>query len=315
VRFKNLKLPPLIHKGNWKIILFSLIGASIFWFFNALNKDYTANIDQPLEFVFDEEGLVIVDLPEKVELNVSGGGWNLLRKSSLVNLKPVQIYLESPTTTKVMIGSTLRPLLSDQLDELEVNYVISDSLFINVEPNREKKVKLWIDSLGIDLRRNYRLNSPIRIAIDSILISGPESLVTSFSDTLSLIIDESRIDEDFSGTVEVTGLPRFVKSDIEEVDVSFGVSEWIPVTRKVRIDPLGFPQDSTIVFPSQTMEIRFMINENQSSNFPDSSFAVHAHFEEINPGDSTLLPRLVKYPSEIDQISYDSTAIRVIYYE
>jgi len=313
VKERNLKLPRLIHKGNWKIILYCFLGASIFWFFNALNKDYTASIRQPLEFVFDREGLVVVRLPDEVNVNVSGGGWNLLRKTSWFNVKPIQINLESPTSTRVMIGSSLRPLLSDQLDEFTVNFVISDSLFIDVELETQKSIPILVDSIALNLRNRFRVTSPINLSKDTLRITGPESMINSFPDTFIVRIEEQRIDDDFDRDVEINGLPKFIRAEPEEIEVSFRVSKFVNRNKELTIQYSGFPLDSSISLSSERIQLIFLANENMDEQIPDSLFSMVAYLEDVNPEDSTLLPRLEKHPSFIEPVGIDSSSIKVIY--
>ena len=313
MKFRNLKLPRLIHKGNWKIILYSIIGASTFWFFNALNKDYTANIKQPIEFLFDRDGLVIVSIPEDVNVNVSGGGWNLLRKTSWFNVEPIQIRLESPTTTKVMVGASLRPLLSDQLDELKVNFVNSDTLFFDIQNRKEKTIPVWVDSTQLDMRNGFRLVTPITASPDSVTISGPEEKIDSYPDTMILSISEERIDEDFDNEVDVPDLPRQVRSNPDEIEIAFSVRRFVNRNKEIIFEWSGFPEDSSITLSGSRIELIYRVNEELEENIPDSLFSMTAYFEDINPEDSTIIPRLEAFPSFVEPVGVDSAIIKVLY--
>ncbi len=110
--------------NNWKVVLLSIIGATTFWFFNALNKDYDARISYPIEFQFDRDSVVIMQpLPTTLSIDVSSGGWNLLRKTFWFNVTPIQIVLENPTEIGFYTRNSLMPIVSDQLDELKINYL------------------------------------------------------------------------------------------------------------------------------------------------------------------------------------------------
>ena len=118
---------------NWKVVVLSLVGATTFWFFNALNKSYDTNINYPIEFVFDKDSVVVMKpLPENIRMNVSSGGWNLLRKTYWFNLPPIEIELTNPTSVQYMDRGLLFPIVVNQMTELRVNYIVSDSLFIDI---------------------------------------------------------------------------------------------------------------------------------------------------------------------------------------
>ncbi|MDH5597977.1 MAG: hypothetical protein OEY34_02570, partial [Cyclobacteriaceae bacterium] len=62
---------------NWKIVVLCLVTATIFWFFNALNKNYSANIKYPIEFLYDKDLYQAIEIPpEDVLINLEGVGWN-----------------------------------------------------------------------------------------------------------------------------------------------------------------------------------------------------------------------------------------------
>ena len=67
------------NRRNWKAVVLCMFTATIFWFFNALNKTYTTNINFPLDFEFDRQNFIPVKgLPQFVRLNVleTGGSFS-----------------------------------------------------------------------------------------------------------------------------------------------------------------------------------------------------------------------------------------------
>ena len=78
--------------SQWRVILLCCSGAVVFWLFNALNKDYTTVIDYPVHFVMDETQWTFTEAPPKhIPLEVTGGGWNLLRYLLHLYVKPVDL--------------------------------------------------------------------------------------------------------------------------------------------------------------------------------------------------------------------------------
>ena len=60
-----------LHGANLRIVFLSLLTATIFWFFNALNKEYTAKINYPVEIIYGRDSLVAVnELPKHIPVNV-----------------------------------------------------------------------------------------------------------------------------------------------------------------------------------------------------------------------------------------------------
>ena len=175
-------------KESWRVVLLCLLAGTTFWVLNALNKSYTTKINYPITFLVDNlDSLVVVEeLPEKIEIDVSGGGWNLLRKTYWFNINPINIPLNNPTQVKYILGSSLVPLIAEQLSEVSLNYVATDTLFIDIEKRIKKKVGVVVDSMQIDVNPPYRIISNISIDPDSISFEGPTSLVEALSDSILL---------------------------------------------------------------------------------------------------------------------------------
>ena len=92
------------NKKNWKAVVLCIFTATVFWFFNALNKDYTTTISFPLAFDYDRDRFIPVEpLPRDVRINVTGIGWNLFRRSTRVKVPPLVIPLDRPADVKKIV--------------------------------------------------------------------------------------------------------------------------------------------------------------------------------------------------------------------
>jgi hypothetical protein len=108
-----------------------LMAATTFWFLNALNKDYSTRLSYPIEFDYDDSTYISIStLPKKVRLNVSGYGWNLLKKSLQVNANPLNYRVANPLQARYITGSNLLQPITEQLRDIRVNYVVEDTIFL-----------------------------------------------------------------------------------------------------------------------------------------------------------------------------------------
>ena len=170
-------LAPL-RGANWKIILLCFSTAATFWFFNALNKTYTTRINYPVHLTYNRDSLVAVkDPPEEIPINVTGGGWQLLKRTISVNIEPVEIKPENPVQTQYFTAANLLPFFSAQLSDLNINYVSTDTVFFKIEPFAEKKLSIKLDSFSIQLKENFHVTSRLNIEPDSVFFRGPVSLI------------------------------------------------------------------------------------------------------------------------------------------
>ena len=154
--------------------------AAIFWFFNALNKDYDTTLGYPVNWQFDSEEYIVIDeLPARIRINVNGLGWNLLRASMGFKVKPVTIILSNPAANKKIAGVSLTNRVDDELEDIQLNYILDDTLIINIDKRGTRSFGVYIDSANISLAENYRIVSPISYDIDLLELEGPITLINS----------------------------------------------------------------------------------------------------------------------------------------
>ena len=313
--FQNI----LSLKGNnWKAILLSILVAAIFWLFHSLNKNYSTNLNHPIAFDFPTEQYVIMDeLPEEIQINISGIGWNIFRKTFSFGLNPIRIHLESPASTPKIIGAALLANINDQLPQFQVNYVISDTFYLNIEPKASRTFRIYIDSLSIELRNNFRITSLIGTNTDSVAITGPESIVKQLPANLPLRIHQQKIDESFDESIrfEIHGYNQSILNVTpEDIGVQFEVEEFVTISYQVKLTKLQ-DLETNIYAKDSMVNVTYNISKSAQASINKSEFIIVALPETLNKEDSTLQLSIKNYPEEITSISIDSTStpLKVIY--
>ncbi|MCE2997712.1 MAG: hypothetical protein ACK5RG_19340 [Cyclobacteriaceae bacterium] len=192
-------------RANWKAVFLCFIVAIVFWLFNAFNKTYSTNVRFPLRFEYDTENFIPVhELPRQVTVNVSGNGWDLFRSHFGIKLPELAIALEHPLETKKIVGATLLPQLEPQLGKLKINYVVTDTLHLKIDERDAHLFKVVVDTKSLRFKEGYGLISPIVLLPDSISVDGPKSVLHELPDSLSLLLDDEGINENFSREMEVS---------------------------------------------------------------------------------------------------------------
>lgn len=290
-----------------------LLAATTFWVLNALNKRYTTKINYPIEFLVDNPDAVVVveELPSKVEIDVSGGGWNLLRKTLWFNVSPLTIPLNNPTQVKYIPGSSLVPLISEQLSEISLNYVITDTLKIDIEAKISKTAYVRIDSAGIGLAPSYRIVSEIEISPDTVTFVGPSSLINQLADTVYLALPND-ITADFDEGIGINGTGSdLISHTPQEVNVRFDVASFLRQTTVVDVAPINFPPDSSVILLDQKVEVIYTVQEEMAGAINEGDFKVLADFNEFNRADSTIEPLLESFPDFIIELKINPEELRV----
>ncbi|MBU2884495.1 hypothetical protein KO507_01805 [Gilvimarinus agarilyticus] len=280
-------------KENWKVVLLSILGATTFWFFNAMNKSYSTRLDYPIAYEFNQDSVVVVDpLVKNVKIVVTSGGWNLLRKTLRINATPILVPLDNPTEIRFLTRSSLVPMISEQLDGLKLTYVVTDTLFFNIQEKVTKKLAIQVDSINIPLKDSYRLTSRIRIANDSATFSGPKSYMDSLDQSVLIRFTDKNIDSNFDEELGYQ-LDKIVKSTQKETNVKFDVARFLYKDITIPIEFLHFPEDSSAVASQSDIKIYYTINENFEDEVSESDFSVTVDYTMMNDRDSTITPILM----------------------
>lgn len=218
-------------KNKVKTFLVCVLAATFFWLMNVLNQDnYAIRLNYPLSVEYDNSAYVPMQpLPKRVSVNVSGNGWNLLRKSWLnFNAAPVIYKVNNPTKSSYINSTTLTDQITELFPELHVNYVVSDTFELSFERKIRRIIPIRIDSVGIDMRPGYVISSIINVSPSLISVDGPVSIIRTYPDTIRISIPTSKIQSHLDESLPIP-LPfsPLVEVSHRDVYVSFEVAQFL----------------------------------------------------------------------------------------
>ncbi len=304
-----------LRKANWRVILLSILTATLFWFFNALNKDYTARINYPVEYEYNRDSLIAVnDLPDELPVNVTGGGWQLFKKTISLNVHPVQVKLDNPAQTSYLTGSSLLPIFSEQLNGLNVNYVAIDTVYLQIDKIFKRILQVKVDSSAINLKENYAIVSNVIVQPDSIEFIGPSGMVKKFSDPFIIKLTEKNIDSNYDEELSMDLFTSsLIKKNPEIIHVMFNVDEYLEQTSTIKIETVNFPYDSSIYLNEDEVTASYRIERGKRKNLNQFDLMVIADRNNINAEDSTITLEVINTPRYIKDLTLEQQKVKVIY--
>ena len=163
-------------KKKAPMIIVAIVFSIILWGTISLSEDYYSNIEIPLRLTDFPDGYTIAsEIPEMMTIKLKGSGWKLFS----LNVGQDVSYNVSVNDDSGLINLTLLEYLTDNrwvISELEVIDIIPSSLSISVERIIEKKVPI-VSNLNLDFKAGYGLATNIELNPDSVLVSGPVSVI------------------------------------------------------------------------------------------------------------------------------------------
>ncbi len=300
------------HRRNWKAVALCIFAATVFWFFNALNKSYTTNINLPLVFDYDQENYIAVrPLPEAVRFNVTGVGWNLFRRSAGLKMPPLVVPLPQPSEVKKIVGSTLPALVLNQPEGFAINFVLTDTLHVAIEPKSSKWINLQVDTPTLLFRDGYGLISEVLISPDSVFIEGPLKLINSLPKKVDLKLDIRSIDEDFSEDVEVKFLnDELIKRNPPTVSVSFQVDRYVEYEDSVKLEIINPPRNAWPVIGGKKLAFSAAVPESFQKSFSVDSLRALVDLKHITKGERKILPTIEGLPPYSRVVKLDSISVK-----
>lgn len=213
---------------NIKTLVLCFLAAFVIWLLNSLNKSgYSAKISYPLTIKYNDSLYISTKpLPQTLNVSLSSTGWDLLKYNLFSNATPLVYEINNPLIVSKLDNNSLLESLTNLLQKPKLNYILADTATLHFERKKSKTIKLKVDSLGIDLQKNFVVSSLINISPSEITLEGPESVINEYHDTILLTIPTKRLATNFDDKVKIT-LPQnnLVKSNAEKAAVSFEVAE------------------------------------------------------------------------------------------
>lgn len=302
---------------NWKVVLLSFLGATTFWFFSALGKDYNYRIKYPIDFLFDKDSLVAVKpLPKYVDVDVSGGGWDLFRESFWFGSNPIIIELENPAAIRYLTRPTLLPILSEQLNEYRINFLFTDTIFIDINRRTSKVVNLKLDSSMVQMEDDYRMISPITISPDTATIFGPTSFIDTLQSEYLVTLDEDDLDRSFDGLASLNLPDAYgIYASPPAINVKFNVDKFETLEIETVVEMQNFPEDSSAYVADPSVTIRFVVQRSLKEDFLSEDFKIVTDYTLVNPTDSMAPTILVFYPENALELEVSPDSLAITYEE
>ena len=212
-----------------KILLYCFVVGFFIWLFNELNNRSDATILYPINFKYeDSDELFVVDAPPKfIDISINGTGWNLLRNLLKLNIKSAEYNINKPTQTKFILSSSLFPNISQSLEGVNLNYVVTDSILFNIEIKSNRNLKILVDTSDISFRDNFERVGDILTSHNEIKVEGPQSIIKSLDGEYIIKIEDQNIDSDYDEEVRIEDLNKFLTPNPDKINLSFKVAEFM----------------------------------------------------------------------------------------
>lgn len=320
----------MVNRENIKIdqrlfiFLFFLLISTIFWFLNALSKDYTTEIQFPVEYSgLPEDKFLIVnkELPEHLKLKIKAYGFTLLRYEMNIQAMPIEVNLSDyqlnqlpgdDTSAYFLPTSLLENSVNEQLSSgISVTGISPDTIIFRFNDIVEKRIPVHPD-IEYSLQKQYMLKGEIAIYPDSITVSGPAEYVEKISRIKTMPYHFTDINSSVSKMLPLLNVRNLTFAP-NEVNVVIPVEEYTEQKIQVPLELRNVP-DSLVLkpFPNR-VNIAFLVGLSDYNRVSSDDFKVVIDYNEIayNIGDK-LKVHIMRSPTFIKSLQISPKHVEYI---
>lgn len=314
-----------LKKSNLRIdrniitYLICVVIATILWFLNALNKDYSAVISYPVKYVNLPQGKhLISDLPSTLSLEVRAKGFALLGHRISTSFLPITFnvntysnhLLEKDEVFEYTLNTNeIKDKIGNQLNtEIKLLDITPATIEFKFAQSVEKKVAVR-PVVNYTLKRQYILNQ-ITATPDSVLVSGPATII----DTLRYISTKSLRLKDLGKSVtkevELTP-PRGCTVDDATVKLDLQVEQFTETKKTIRLQARHVPGSFYLRLFPDNVNITYDVGLSNYEKITNQDFEFYVDYDQTKSS-SYLDVKVGKTPAFIKNLVFSPQKVEYI---
>lgn len=313
------KLKEMRFNRNIITYLICVIIASILWFLNNLNKDYSAELTYPVKYINYPEGKYpVLKLPSHLQLEVKAKGFALLGYSIRTSFLPitfnVSTYCNHLQKRNDIFEYTLHT--NDIKDKIG-SQLSTDIKLVNVYPEEivfkfaaavHKKVAIR-PTLDYTLKRQYILNRVVTVP-DSIEVSGPATVMDTLQYVTTTPLVLQNVGKNISKTLKLMPVEDCTFNE-ESAEVVLNVEQFTEAKRTITITPFHVPDSVNIRLFPPTVNISYDVGLSKYEKVSDNDFIFSVEYPQ--QGNATYLEvKVHKAPAFIKDLSFTPQKVEYI---
>jgi hypothetical protein len=304
--------------SNIKVVVLCVAAATTFWVLNALNKDnYSTIVDYPVQWEYDQKNYIPVKpLPQSIQIQISGNGWDLLRKYFNISGTAYPILLQSPAEKKYLLSADLKRSLGEFITPTQLENVLGDTIHYQIDRIVTKTLRPVLDSLSYSFDKNIALEGKVNFIPDQLEITGPSSVLEAFEGNYPVALNASKINSNFSGKVPLTvdePLATLIQLKQKEIQVSFSVLSYLEGNKRLKIKKINFPSNVKISNEELIPVLSYLIEESDLPQLKDLQFEAVLDYRKRNRTDSTLQIEVSPNPRFLKEVRISPPQIKLKY--
>ncbi|PAU94085.1 hypothetical protein CK503_07680 [Aliifodinibius salipaludis] len=264
--------------GRERIIVFivALILAMALWLMVNLSRDYTLNIELPIQLgAVPTERALVSDLPTTATVSVTGEGWKL-----------INLYNNPPTINidvndqEVNLFDQVQQQMNATLN-INIQRVQPQNLTVELGDRVSKKVPVR-SAVKTSFSEQYGFLNPPIITPDSITIDGAASLLEDIEEWSTKSIQIDNVKEDIARTVPLESPSEVINLSQDEVSFEADVVEYTEGEMQANISTRNLPPGRMVSYSPLAVRIKYDVPIEEYADVQDENpFEVYVSYQQV----------------------------------
>ncbi|MDQ3072028.1 MAG: YbbR-like domain-containing protein [Bacteroidota bacterium] len=198
-----------VFSTNGRIFFVCLALSGVLWMLTSLNESYSTSVNLRINYQNKPEGKVYVKpLPQSLSLTVKGKGWDLLGLKIRGGFEQLNVNLLDHKWRPYIHTRTLRFSMQQQLSpKVTVSEIYPDTISLEAEKKLTRKLPVKLN-YKLSFGKQFELGGFITSKPDSIVVTGPASVVSRLKAVGTDLIDLDGLEKETRIKVELVQSPQ-----------------------------------------------------------------------------------------------------------
>lgn len=274
--------------------VFLLISAAI-WLLNALSKNYTTDIEYPLDYLeFPEDKVIVGELPGHLDLQINSHGYALLRYKMFKKPAPISFDFSSFNLSRGVDSSStfiltryLKTQISGQLPgELQLLEIQPDTLHFRFADKVTRSLEIRPD-FNYTVVKQFTIKDKILLEPDSVEVTGPDLILDTMDYVLTERLDLGELTKKYEDKVRLS-TKADLSYNVSRVNCVIELERLTELQISVPIEVLNLPDSLQLqTFPSSIM-LNCKLGLSKYDRIENYPFRAVVDFEKIEERVPTL---------------------------
>ena len=309
-------------RKNFIVFLFFLVLSTLLWFLDALNQSYKTTVDVPITYINWPNGKMnITDLPDKLEVTVTGYGFDILNYNLKSSLRKVKIDLgqvdlipvkKNDSVHYYLLSKNLVDQVNAQLVQgLKALSIKPDTIFFAFTSLGTKIVPVKLDA-QFKFAKQFTAKSEPKLTPDKVTVTAPLVIL----DTLKYVRTKeyffNNINKSIEQEVRLMAPPNSTVKP-SSVKLTLEVERYTEVRKKIHIQVLNQPDSVLLrIFP-QTVTVKYLVGFSNYHKVNTADFIFAVDYNDIKNSISGRLPvKVLHSPDNIISYTFSPTSVDYI---